>query len=229
MDRYNVIKDKNPREIVLIKSMPCIWGKCRFCDYIEDNSSNLDEVNKLNKNVIDNITGEMGVLEVINSGSCFEIPRESLEYIREIVREKSIKKIFLESHWCYKSKLQEMRDFFGVEVVYKIGVESFNNEFRNGYLNKNARFNSYSDIEKDFRSVCLMVGIKGQTKEMIKSDINIVMEHFDYGTINIFTENSTDVERDEELIRWFEKEYKYLEKVEKIEVLFENTDFGVGD
>ncbi|MEF9935155.1 MAG: radical SAM protein [Clostridium sp.] len=229
MDRYNVIKDKNPREIVLIKSMPCIWGKCRFCDYIEDNSSNLDEVNKLNKSVIDNITGEIGVLEVINSGSCFEIPRESLEYIREIVREKSIKKIFLESHWCYKSKLQEMRDFFGVEVVYKIGVESFNNEFRNVYLNKNARFNSYSDIEKDFRSVCLMVGIKGQTKEMIKSDINIVMEHFDYGTINIFTENSTDVERDEELIRWFEKEYKYLEKVEKIEVLFENTDFGVGD
>jgi len=74
-----------------------------------------------------------------------------------------------------------------------------------------------------------MVGIKGQSKEMIKRDIDIVLSHFDYGTINIFTENTTDIKRDEELISWFENEYNFLKDVSKIEVLFENTDFGVGD
>ena len=64
---------------------------------------------------------------------------------------------------------------------------------------------------------------------MIQKDINIVLNNFDYGTINIFTENTTNIKRDEELIKWFEKEYRFLEKNDKIEVLFENTDFGVGD
>jgi len=137
--------------------------------------------------------------------------------------------MFLESHWCYRNRLQEMRDFFGVEIVFKIGVESFDSNFRNLVLNKNARFKDYNEVRKYFSSVCLMIGIKGQSKEMIKKDIDIVLNHFDYGTVNIFTENTTDIKRDEELISWFVKEYAFLKDVSKIEVLFENTDFGVGD
>ena len=87
MDRYSKVINKNLREIVLLKALPCIWGKCAFCDYIDDNDDNIAEINKLNKEVLNNITGEFGVLEVINSGSCFEIPRESLEYIKKIVVE----------------------------------------------------------------------------------------------------------------------------------------------
>lgn len=229
MDRYNLITGKNKREIVLLKGLPCVWGKCAFCDYIDDNSTDVSEINELNKEVLNNIKGTYGVLEVINSGSCFEIPKETLEYIRDIIKEKNIKKLFLESHWCYRSRLQEMRDFFGIDIVFKIGVESFDNDFRNIFLNKNAKFKDYTEVQKYFSSICLLVGIKGQSKEMIKRDIDIVLNHFDYGTINIFTENTTNIKRDEELIKWFEKEYRFLEKNEKIEVLFENTDFGVGD
>ena len=39
MERYSRILEKDKREIVLLKSRPCIWGKCSFCDYIEDNLS----------------------------------------------------------------------------------------------------------------------------------------------------------------------------------------------
>ncbi len=229
MDRYNIITGKNKREIVLLKALPCVWGKCTFCDYIEDNSLDIPEINEVNKEVLDNVKGVYGVLEVINSGSCFELPKETIEYIREIIKEKNIKKLFLESHWCYRKRLQEMRDFFGIDIVFKIGVESFNNNFRNIFLNKNAKFNDYKEVKEYFSSVCLMVGIKGQSKEMIRNDIDIVLEHFNYSTINIFTENTTSIKRDEELIKWFEKEYRFLESVEKVEVLFENTDFGVGD
>lgn len=229
MDRYSKVINKNLREIVLLKALPCIWGKCAFCDYIDDNDDNIAEINKLNNEVLNNITGEFGVLEVINSGSCFEIPRESLEYIKKIVVEKKIKKLFLESHWCYKNRLQEMRDFFGIEIIFKIGVETFDNSFRNLVLNKNANFKTVDEVKESFQSVCLLVGIKGQTKEMIKRDINLVLENFKYATINVFINNTTDVKRDEELVQWFTDNFKYLEDYQYIEVLYNNTDFGVGD
>ncbi|MDU6249832.1 MAG: radical SAM protein, partial [Paeniclostridium sordellii] len=82
MDRYNEIKNKNQREIVLLKGFPCIWGKCSFCDYTLDNDVNEEEMNKLNFEVLENVTGKYKVLEVINSGSCFELPKKTLDKIK---------------------------------------------------------------------------------------------------------------------------------------------------
>ena len=226
MDRYNVIDNKNNREIVLLKSFPCVWGKCAFCDYIEDNSKNTEEIIKLNKEVLSNVKG---VLEVINSGSVFELPKETLEEIKRIVVEKNIKKLFFEAHWCYRNRLKEIEEYFGVPIIFKTGIETFDDHFRNDILNKNARFNDVEEVKKYFKSICLMVGIKGQTKDMIKRDMDILLNNFKYGTVNIWTENTTSFKRDEELIKWFEKEYSFLKDNKTIEVLFENTDFGVGD
>ena len=47
MDRYSKVINKNLREIVLLKALPCIWGKCAFCDYIDDNDDNIAEINKI--------------------------------------------------------------------------------------------------------------------------------------------------------------------------------------
>ena len=55
MERYNKITNKNPREIVLLKGRPCAWGKCRFCDYIEDNSRDVQEMNALNQEVLSHV------------------------------------------------------------------------------------------------------------------------------------------------------------------------------
>ena len=229
MDRYNKITNKNNREIVLLRAFPCIWGKCSFCDYIDDNGRDEDELNKLNKEVLDNITGEFGVLEVINSGSCFEIPKETMNYIKKIVDEKKIKLLFFESHWCYRNRLDEIKNFFNIPIIFKIGVETFDYDFRNNFLNKNAKFKDAKEVAEKFQSVCLMVGIKGQTKDMIRKDIEILLENFKYGTINVFVDNTTSIKRDEELVQWFRKEYSYLDDHPTIEELYHNTDFGVGD
>ncbi|MDU2122944.1 MAG: radical SAM protein [Clostridium celatum] len=229
MDRYNKITNKNNREIVLLRAFPCIWGKCSFCDYIDDNGRDEDELNNLNKEVLDNITGEFGVLEVINSGSCFEIPKETMKYIKKIVDEKKIKLLFFESHWCYRNRIDEIRNFFNIPIIFKIGVETFDYDFRNNFLNKNAKFKDPKEVAEKFQSVCLMVGIKGQTKEIIRKDVEILLENFKYGTINVFVNNTTSIKRDEELVQWFRKEYSYLDDYPTIEVLYHNTDFGVGD
>lgn len=229
MDRYSVIENKNKREIVLLKAFPCVWGKCSFCDYISDNSKSREEINELNFQVLKNVTGKYKTLEVINSGSCFEIPEETLLKIKEVIQQKGIEKLFLESHWCYRKRLQEMRDFFKIPITFKIGVETFDYHFRNEVLNKNAKFNSLEEVKEFFDSPCLMVGIKGQTKDMIDKDIEITLKHFSHGTINIFTPNTSKLERDEELITWFKEKYSYLDNNPNIEVLYNNTDFGVGD
>ena len=80
MDRYSKITNKNQREIVLLKAFPCIWGKCRFCDYIEDNSNQKDEDDfGSNHEILSQVTGEFGVFGSHQSGSCFELPKETLE------------------------------------------------------------------------------------------------------------------------------------------------------
>nr|WP_294467253.1 radical SAM protein [uncultured Sellimonas sp.] len=229
MDRYSKITNKNQREIVLLKAYPCVWGKCRFCDYIDDNSRDKEGMLSLNREVLSHVTGEFGVLEVINSGSCFELPKETLEDIRTVVREKNIQKLFFEAHWIYRNRLDEMREFFGIPIVYKTGAETFDYDFREHYLNKHADFQDAEELSRYFDSPCLMVGIKGQTKEMIRNDIALLKQYFKLGTINVFTNNTTDVKRDEELVRWFLDEFGYLEDDPSVEVLYENTDFGVGD
>ena len=229
MDRYSEITNKNKREIVLLKAFPCKWGKCSFCDYILDNSNDEEEINKLNFEVLENITGKYKVLEVINSGSCFEIPKATLIRIKEIIKEKKIEKLFFESHWIYKKKIQQMRDFFEIPITFKIGVETFDYNFRNNYLNKNAKFKTIEELKEYFDSPCIMVGIKGQTKEMIDKDMEIVQKYFDHATINVFVNNTSEVKRDQELVDWFENKYRFLIDNPKIEILFNNTDFGVGD
>lgn len=229
MERYNRIIDKNQREIVLLQGYPCFWGKCRFCDYTADNSRDTASMLTLNKEVLSHVTGELGVLEVINSGSCFELPQETLSLIRDIIHAKGIKRLFFEAHWCYRNRLQEMRDYMGIPITFKTGVETFDSDFREHYLNKHADFTSAKEVSCYFDSPCLLVGIKGQTKEMIDYDIQMLKKYFKLGTVNIFTNNSTDVKRDEELVAWFMKKYAFLSDDPNVEVLYDKTDFGVGD
>lgn len=227
-ERYSRITGKNEREICLLKGFPCRWGKCTFCDYIEDNGSDGQAMARLNRQVLGNVTGELGALEVINSGSCFELPQETLDDIAGILREKHIGRLFFESHWMYRRRLDEMRDKMGVPLVFNIGVETFDRDFRERILNKHADFESPGQVAEYFDSPCLMVGIKGQTREMIKKDIDYLKTYFRLGTVNVYNNNTTSIKRDEELVRWFMDEYSWLLTDPSVEVLYEITDFGVG-
>ena len=148
MDRYSEVTNKNQREIVLLKAFPCKWGKCSFCDYILDNSKEEEEINKLNFEVLENITGKYKVLEVINSGSCFEMPKATLLRIKEIIKEKKIERLFLESHWIYKKKIQEMRDFFEISKEEFLFSYSYLEEKEYDLTVEKIRNMTAEDIEK---------------------------------------------------------------------------------
>lgn len=227
-ERYSRITEKNRREICLLRGFPCKWGKCAFCDYIEDNGRDGQAMEELNRQVLSRVTGEFRVLEVINSGSCFELPEGTLQDIAGVIKEKHIEKLFFESHWMYRRRLDEMRRRMPVPVLFKIGVETFDRDFRERVLNKHADFQSPQEVAEYFDSPCLMVGIKGQTKEMISHDIDCLKKYFQLGTVNVYNNNTTPIRRDEELVRWFMEEYSWLREDPAVEVLYEITDFGVG-
>ena len=228
--RYNKIENKHKREIVLLKSFPCKYGKCSFCNYIEDNSIDENEINRVNLEVLKEITGEYGVLEVINSGSVFELPKQTLAEIKKIVIEKNIKTLYFEIYYGYTKRLNEIRNYFeGIDIRFRMGLETFDNEYRIKDYNKNFTLNENQLIElgKEVYSVCLLICTKGQTKEMIKRDIELGLKYFKGITINIFIDNGTIVKRDNELVKWFVENYSYLINDERIELLIDNKDLGV--
>lgn len=226
--RYSRITKKHPREICLLRSFPCAWGKCSFCDYIEDNGRDETAMASLNRQILGQVTGELGALEVINSGSCFELPEQTFEDILKVIEEKRIQEIFFESHWMYRRRTAGLRERVKVPAVLKIGVETFDYNFRQNVLNKNADFKEPQQVAEYFDSPCIMVGIQGQTKEMIDYDISCLKRYFRMGTINVYNDNTTRIRRDPELVRWFMKEYEWIFGDPAVEVLCEITDFGVG-
>ena len=89
-----------------------------FCDYIEDNGHDEAAMISLNKSILDQVTGEFGVLEVINSGSCFELPKQTLDDIENVIKTKNIHKLFFESHWMYRKHLAAMRSRMPVPIIF---------------------------------------------------------------------------------------------------------------
>ena len=228
--RYNKITGKHEREIVLLKSFPCRYGKCSFCNYIEDNSTSEEEINSVNFEVLKEVTGEYGVLEVINSGSVFELPNDTLAEIKKVVEEKNIKTLYFEIYYGYIKRLDEIRNYFkGIEIRFRMGMETFDDDFRINVYNKNFYTNSESLelMSKELYSVCLLVCTKGQTKEMIDKDIEMGLKYFKGITINIFIDNGTKIKRDNELVKWFINKYSYLTEDNRVELLIDNKDLGV--
>ena len=113
MERYSEITNNIKREIVLLKARPCAWSKCSFCDYIEDNTTCTKEMLKINNETLDKVTGKYGVLEVIDSASIFELPKETLERIKEIIETK----IFIHCLWKVIGFI--IKKFNRLEIILK--------------------------------------------------------------------------------------------------------------
>ena len=227
MERYSLISTKMPREFVLLQGTGCRWKKCTFCDYHEDVSENPLEVNEP---VLRQVTGHYGVLDIINSGSAMELDADTIELIKEVVREKHIHTLWFEAHYMYRKKLKAFAEQFApTRVKFRCGVETFDTNLRERWKKGIPASVSPEDIARYFQGVCLLCGTQGEDKEHILKDIEIAKKHFEYFSVNVFCNNSTPIKQDSPLAAWFAREVYPLVKDENgIEVLMENTDLGVG-
>jgi len=224
----NIINGE-PREMVLLRGKPCSYGQCAFCDYHLDNQGfSKGEIEQFNEKALENVTGKLGVLEIINSGSIFEIPHESLELIYEICRKKKIKTLYFEAFLSYAPQIASLKAYFmeiGTEVKFRLGVESFNEMFRMETLNKKIHNSEIEKFANLYESACLLVGIEGQTDSMIEEDIQRGLELFNKITVNVFVENSTEMNEDRNLIEWFKTYHKKYIGDSRVEIFLNNHIF----
>ena len=227
MERYSIITEKFPREFVLLQGTGCRWGNCTFCDYHSDRSSNPFELNKL---LLDKVSGCYGVLDVINSGSCTELDSQTIAYIQQRIKECSIHTLWFEAHWMYRKQLDNFAALFpGVTVKFRCGVETFDPQLRTKWNKGIPPQIQAADIAEYFQGVCLLCGTKGERFEHIAADIDTACNYFEYMSVNIFCNNTTLEQRDEEIVSRFISEiYIQYKDHPKVEILLENTDLGVG-
>ncbi|MCM1115018.1 MAG: radical SAM protein [Clostridium sp.] len=231
MDRYSVIKYKNPREIVLLRGRGCVYKKCRFCDYHMDKCSDENENFKLNQAVLSNVTGEYGDLEVINSGSVFELDKNTIQLIKSVCLEKNIKTIHFESHYLFDKHIPKLRqEFKDFDIKMKLGLETFDYTLREQVLNKGIPQKNPEIIAKNFDEANFLFGISGQDAASMHRDIELGLTYFERICINIMCCNTTDVVPDQAVIDAFKKDvYPKYKDNDRVDILINNTDFGVGD
>lgn len=228
--RYSVIHNKNPREIVLLRGRGCIWKRCTFCDYHLDRCDDDDANFALNREVLNNVTGLYNHLEVINSGSFFDLDESTMDEILHICREKNINMLHFESHWMHRHEIASLREkFCDIDIRMKIGVETFDSDYREKVLCKGIGVSDPAVIAEFFDECCLLFGLDGQTELSMKNDIETGLAHFDRVCVNIMEKNSTPVVPDPEVIGIFTEKVAplYMENP-RVDILIHNTDFGVG-
>ena len=216
-----------PREFVLLQGRGCRWGKCTFCNYHLDVSERPFEVNKL---VLERVTGEYGVLDIINSGSAMELDEQTIELIKKVVREKNIHTLWFEAHFMYRNKLEDFAKQFAPAVVkFRCGVESFSPEQRRRWNKGIPEWVTPEDVARHFKGVCLLCCTDDDSRERIVDDVKTAKEYFEYFSVNLFCDNGTPVRRDDALVEWFKNEvYPLVKDDSAIEILVDNTDLGVG-
>ena len=227
MERYALIHTVLPREFVLLQGRGCKWRRCTFCDYHGDVS---DDPYATNKEVLSQVQGVYGVLDIINSGSAMELEEQTIAQIKQVVREKKIHTLWFEAHYMYRNKLAKFAEQFeGVQVKFRCGVESFDGNLREQWKKGIAASVTAEDVAKYFQGVCLLCCTEGDSQERILRDIALAERYFEYASVNVFCKNTTTIKRDDELAKWFVSEvYPKLKESDKIEILINNTDLGVG-
>lgn len=232
MVRYSVITEKNPREIVLLRGKGCVWKRCAFCDYYLDAASEESANLRVNRAALAQVTGYFSRLEVINSGSFAELDSGTVAAIEKICREHSIHDLHVESHWLYRHTLPALRERFlkfGVTVHVKIGVETFDSEYREKILHKGIPETDPAKLAEGFDECCLLFGLTGQTAESMTRDIETGLRHFARVCVNLMTPNSAALQPDRAVCDLFRQSiYPRWKEHPRVDILLENTDFGVG-
>ena len=230
--RYAVINEKNPREIVMLRGLGCSWRRCRFCDYHLDFSQDGKANSALNRKQLEKVTGIHGKLEVINSGSFVDLDEDTLALITKTCVSRGIGQIHFECHWRHRKEIAPFRKSFaahGIELKIKTGVETFDSLFRESYLSKGIDTDSPEEIAQFFDEVCLLQGLPGQTAESMDRDIQTGLAFFERVCVNIMQENKRPIKPDPGDIGIFARELypKYIDN-DRVDILMENTAFGVG-
>lgn len=232
MERYSIITNKNPREIVLLRGSGCKWRRCTFCDYHLDFSLNAEANFKINSEALSKVTGVYGRLEAINSGSFSDLDDKTIQLIINTCIKNKISTVHFECHYIHRADVPKIKKLFAdnnITVKIKTGVETFDINYRENVMQKGFGLATPQDIAEYADEVCLLFGLTDQTEQSMINDIETGLKYFERVCVNIMTPNTTKIQPNTTVISVFQNKVanKYIDN-SRVDILFENTDFGVG-
>ncbi len=85
--------EKENRLIAILKGFPCSWGRCIFCNFSRESTTNLEELLSTDLQVIREISEFSGRrkverLSIFNGGSFFELPLYVIQQLSAITKDK---------------------------------------------------------------------------------------------------------------------------------------------
>ena len=132
----------------------------------------------------------------------------------------------------YRKKCEALRERFrqkGITIQLKIGVESFDHEMRENVMVKGMAEDRPEEIARYFDEICLLFGLTGQSLASMEKDIRLGLQYFKRICINLMVENTAPLKPDAEVIQIFmENLYPLYRDNPRVDILLNNTDFGVG-
>ena len=78
-----------------------------------------------------------GTLRSLTQARVFELDKKTLDFIKQVFKGKKINTIHFEAHYLYRNKISQLRkDFADFDLKMKLGLETFDCDFRENVLKK---------------------------------------------------------------------------------------------
>lgn len=136
------VKDKLGRRLVVIlKGFPCYWGKCSFCPFALEQSTDIRDVITTNRRIISEavrIAKEEGYkrIAVFNGSSFHELPYDTIEKLRDLARE-NIFEIESRSEYITLDSIKALLSYYQPKkLIIRIGFEVYDENIREKLLIK---------------------------------------------------------------------------------------------
>jgi hypothetical protein len=219
---------KLKREVVLLRSLGCRYGRCTFCDYQDDKEPNEARCIEFNRSVLGNVKGkkggESGILEVLDSASISELPLKTIHDLVDVCLNRGITGIIAEQYWGAREYIPLYPRLFSAlkaTCTFIAGVETFDEDLREGLLRKGMGNVTPEEVAAHYQWVNLLLGFKGQTLSGIERDIALGLKHFSRLNLCLFTPNRTPIQRDPALVEAFYQSplFAALKKDCRVEIL----------
>ena len=177
-------EDKLGKSLILIlKGFPCSWGKCIFCPFILDQSTNVRDVMLTNRELIKRAIRIVDVkgyrrVAVFNGGSFHELPFDTIEKLSKLARDR-IFEIEERPEFVTFNSIKFILGMYDLEkLVIRIGFEVIDEKIRNNYLRKgipDEELKRIVKLRKNLRASGLPVelwtyvlfGIEGISEELV--------------------------------------------------------------
>ena len=190
------VKDKlGERLILILKGYPCSWGKCIFCPFAIEQSTNIKEILEVNRGVVGKalkIVEARGYsrVAIFNGSSFHELPFDTAERLAPIAKGRILEVEERPEYVTENSVMFLYRSYSPAKLIIRVGFEVFDERLRNDYLRKgipNSEVWRLSNLRDTLRRngvpaeiwSYVLFGIEGLPEEAVAESIKKFRELFD--------------------------------------------------